>query len=250
MRVFSNGGGVQSTAALVLSAQDKIDYPVHLFANVGDDSENPTTIQYVRNVAIPFAKAHGIEMLEIQRDGDTLYQHITKPSRSIDIPMRFPNGKPGNRNCTNRYKRTVIRKWLGNGKHVVGLGISVDEFQRARTDSGFANIVNEYPLIDLRLSRSDCVRIIQEAGLPLPPKSSCWFCPFKSKRAWADLRRQQGELFDRASDLEQLLSERSVSLGHSPMFLTGTGKALRDAVSDQPILFDVEDSCESGYCMT
>jgi hypothetical protein len=41
LRFFSYGGGVQSTAALVLAAQGKIDYPVFLFANVGDDSEHP-----------------------------------------------------------------------------------------------------------------------------------------------------------------------------------------------------------------
>ena len=41
LRVFAHGGGVQSTAALVLSAQGRIDFPVHLFANVGDGSENP-----------------------------------------------------------------------------------------------------------------------------------------------------------------------------------------------------------------
>ena len=48
LRVFSYGGGVQSTAALVLAAQGKIDFPTFLFANVGDDSEHPATLRYVR----------------------------------------------------------------------------------------------------------------------------------------------------------------------------------------------------------
>ena len=42
MRTFSFGGGVQSTAVLVLQAQNKLPepYDVFLFANVGDDSEH------------------------------------------------------------------------------------------------------------------------------------------------------------------------------------------------------------------
>jgi 3'-phosphoadenosine 5'-phosphosulfate sulfotransferase (PAPS reductase)/FAD synthetase len=48
IRVFSYGGGVQSTAALVLAAQGVIDYHTFLFANVGEDSENPDTLAYVR----------------------------------------------------------------------------------------------------------------------------------------------------------------------------------------------------------
>lgn len=41
LRVFSYGGGVQSTAALVLAAQGRIDFPAFVFANVGEDSEHP-----------------------------------------------------------------------------------------------------------------------------------------------------------------------------------------------------------------
>ena len=74
IRAISYGGGVQSTALLVLAAQGEIDYPVALFANTGDDSEHPATIRYLRDVAAPFAAAHGIELVELQRrkrDGST-----------------------------------------------------------------------------------------------------------------------------------------------------------------------------------
>ena len=173
MRAFSNGGGVQSTAALILSAKGKIDFPIHLFSNVGNDSENPDTIAYITDIIAPYAKKTGIEFYEISRttnNGETLYQRTLRESRSIGIPVRMKNGAPGGRSCTQNFKRAVIRKWLGKGNHVVGLGISVDEFQRMRTDSGYKNIINEYPLIDLRLSRADCLKIIHDEGLPQPPK--------------------------------------------------------------------------------
>ena len=60
LKVFSYGGGVQSTAALVLAAQGRIDYQTFLFCNVGADSENPETLEYVEQVARPFAARHGL----------------------------------------------------------------------------------------------------------------------------------------------------------------------------------------------
>jgi hypothetical protein len=42
-----------------------------------------------------------------------------------------------------------------------------------RSDSGIAHERVAYPLIDLRLDRAACVQIIRQAGLPVPPKSSC-----------------------------------------------------------------------------
>ncbi len=67
LRTFSYGGGVQSTAALVLAAERRIDFPVFLFANVGDDSESPESLVYVHDVAMPFAAAHGIDLIELRR---------------------------------------------------------------------------------------------------------------------------------------------------------------------------------------
>lgn len=252
MRVFSNGGGVQSTAALILSAQGRIDFKIHLFCNVGDDSENPDTITYVTEWLRPYADAKGIEFHHISRstnDGETLYQRLLREDRSIGIPVRMKNGAPGSRNCTMDYKRQVVRKWLGKGDHIVGLGISMDEFQRMRSDSGFKNISNEYPLIDLRLSRNDCLKIIADAGLPKPPKSSCWFCPYHNTQAWQDLRRTNPELFDKAVQLEVLLNEKRAKLDRDPVYLSAKGRSLDKVVGDQPFLFDPEDSCESGYCM-
>lgn len=43
MRVFSFGGGVQSTAVLVLSAHGVLPYKQFIFSNVGDDSEHPVS---------------------------------------------------------------------------------------------------------------------------------------------------------------------------------------------------------------
>src|SRR5690606_22143408 len=95
LRVVSFGGGVQSTALLVLAAQQRIDFRTFLFANVGDDSEHPATLKYVRDVAMPYAAEHGIELHKlhrVRRDGtrETLMGRLTRDgSRSVPIPVRM-----------------------------------------------------------------------------------------------------------------------------------------------------------------
>lgn len=118
LKVFSYGGGVQSTAALVLAAQGRIEYHTFLFCNVGADSENPATLDYVRDVARPFAARHGLafhELERVKRDGsvETIYQRMMRPeSCSIGIPVYLGSGAPGNRNCTVEFKIRVCDRWL------------------------------------------------------------------------------------------------------------------------------------------
>lgn len=263
LQTFSFGGGVQSTAALVLAAQGKINYRIFLFANVGEDSENPLTLRYVENYANAYAEDNQIELRWLERrkrtgEVETLYGRLTKPgSRSLPIPVRMSNGAPGMRACTSDFKIAIISKWLKqhgatkDSPAITGLGISVDEWHRARTDSGIAHQCLEYPLIDLRLTRQDCMNIIRDAGLPVPPKSSCYFCPFHSRANWQELKREQPELFQKSVDLELLLNERRAELGKDEIYLHNSCRPLDQAVGDQIPLFDsLDDNCESGYCFT
>lgn len=262
LRVMSYGGGVQSTAMLVLAAQGKIDFPVAIFSNVGDDSEHPATLRYVREVAIPYAAQHGIELCVLDRRGKgqpvTLWQKLTREdSRSIGIPVRMNNsGAPVRRSCTVDYKiRRVASELKRRGATaanpaVVALGISLDEYQRMRTESGIAWETLAYPLIDLRLDRAACLGIIAEAGLPEPGKSSCFFCPFHSRDHWRRMRRDEPELFAKSVALERLLNERRAALGRDPVWLTDALRPLDEAVGDHDQLDLFPASCDiGGYCM-
>ena len=264
MNVFSYGGGVQSTAALVLAVQGKIEYQTFLFCNVGADSENPDTLTYVQEIVKPYATSHGIELIELQKhrrngDVDTVYGRLTRPeSRSIGIPIRMSNGAPGNRTCTVDFKILVVARWTKRqgatheAPATIGLGISLDEFQRMRSESGIEHEKLDYPLITLRLDRAQCMQIIRDAGLPVPPKSSCWFCPFHSLQSWQHMRQDQHDLFSKAVALEQLINERRAKLGRDQVWLTNKLKPLDKVTTDltQHSLFpsDEADMCESGYC--
>ena len=73
LRVISYGGGVQSTALVVLATQGKIgQVDAALFANVGDDSEHPATVRYVRDIMVPWAKERHFDIHELHRTRDPL----------------------------------------------------------------------------------------------------------------------------------------------------------------------------------
>jgi hypothetical protein len=266
INIFSYGGGVQSTAALALAAQGKIDYDTFLFCNVGEDSEHPATLEYVHKVAIPYAVQYGINLVELHKtrfgEPETLYQRLTRPdSRSIGIPVRMnSSGAPARRSCTADFKIKVVDKWLrehGAKDHgaKVGLGISLDEFQRVKPNLDPDTMKwkeNAFPLIDLRMSRQDCMNVIESAGLVIPPKSSCFFCPYHRLERWQEMRQSEPELFQKSADLETLVNERRQMLGLDPVWFTRKLKPLAQATSElkQRSLFDEEedDVCESGYC--
>jgi len=249
----------------VLAVQGKIPYKTFVFANVGDKAESPDTIKYVTDILKPYAAANSVEWVDIRRtrrDGTSvdLLDDLYRPVRSINIPVRMSNGAPGNRNCTVEFKIKPIAKWIkANASNcTLGKGISTDEPHRAtpsREDDGY---ISAYPLIELGISRSDCLRIVREAGLPQPPKSSCWFCPYKTTDQWITMKREKPELFDRVCELEKHLNNKRADLGKDAVYISGVGARkqllIGDAIPDQLGLFpdwiDEQDGCESGYCMT
>lgn len=59
-----------------------------------------------------------------------------------------------------------------------------------------------YPLMDWGMDRAACERAIRDAGLPVPPKSSCWFCPASKKAEILWLREHHPRLLERALAIE------------------------------------------------
>jgi len=78
--------------------------------------------------------------------------------------------------CTARWKVRPVARWMD--KHGIGrklLGFDAGEGHRIKGRN-----IEDFPLADRGIDRNGCKRTIIEAGFPLPPKSSCFFCPFQS----------------------------------------------------------------------
>ncbi|MBI4494833.1 MAG: hypothetical protein HY690_18825 [Chloroflexi bacterium] len=82
------------------------------------------------------------------------------------------------------------------------LAIAWDEIERMK-DSRVDYVSNLFPLVERRMTRAACVALIQDAGLPVPPKSSCYFCPFGSVDRWRWLHEHHPELYAKAMALEE-----------------------------------------------
>lgn len=278
LRAFSFGGGVQSTACLVLAAQgllpvsdDDFKWDVFMFANVGERAESPDTLRYVSEVCRPYAEANGIEFVElrkVKRGGspDDLLDMVDRQAWP-PIPVRMASGAPGTRSCTRDFKIKVINKELvrrgakdeDGVRAIVGIGISLDEIQRAKgwgeIDPRTPERIREYPLLRLGLRRADAIKIIAEAGLPPAPRSACWFCPFHTLDEWRHLRQTNPGLFDQAVSLEQQINEKRRARGKDDVYLTKYGRPISEVVHDQ-LTLGLDDPgtgdapCDTGYCFT
>ncbi len=60
-----------------------------------------------------------------------------------------------------------------------------------------------YAIIDWGMDRAVCERSIRDAGLPVPVKSACWFCPASKKHEIVWLREHHPELLERALAIER-----------------------------------------------
>lgn len=185
MTVLSYGGGVNSTALLLLKFKE-ID--ALIFSDPG--AELPRTYSYIDQYVKPFCELHKIDFITVKIEQDIYAAYDEQ--KSLPAIVR--------RSCTVKWKITPINKYLKKHwpGHKVMIGIDFGELHRAR----FNDPEKLYPLIDAEINRAGCVEIITDHGWPDPGKSGCFFCPFQSKRQWRDLYLEDRDLFERARDLE------------------------------------------------
>lgn len=121
------------------------------------------------------------------------------------------------RKCTGDYKINpivkAIRKKLGIAFGCRGpsspiveqwLGITTDEASRMKP-SNISFIQHRFPLIELGMSRGDCLEWLRKKGYPRPPKSRCYFCPFQSDELWLDMKTNDPESFAAACDFDDAI---------------------------------------------
>lgn len=269
-RVYSFGAGTQSIAVMVAQAQGLLVNPYDYFvwADVGHDSEDPRVHEYMRDYVVPYCREHDIKMKRVAKTRygkeDTVLQSAIRKNRSIPIPVRMSNGAPSNRSCTADFKINVVDKWCKNKgfTHItVGLGFSIDESRRAagkpeqfvyRYGKRKLGIGKRYdfPLFELALTRLQSINLVKNAGLPEPPRSACWFCPFKSRGEWIEDKKNRPELVQNAALVEAIVNRKRGIIGKDEVYIHpptgGAMSRLPNAIGDQMSLF--EETCDSGYC--
>jgi len=249
MQIISYGGGIQTTALAILNAQGRTPTraSVAVFADPG--SEMPGTYEHV-DLMRGWLVKHGIELVTVKNESDgPLEQYIRERSTVIPVYTRNADGGEGlgRRQCTDKWKRIPVERAMRElGAETQQIGISLDEFWRMKTGGG-----RIHPLIDMKLRRSDCRQIIADAGLPIPPKSACYFCPLKKRAQWQQLAVYHPQLFGRAVDLEHIIRARKETRQHGGAFLTDYRKPLEQMFSSSQLAMDLPEPANlcGGYCM-
>ncbi|MCJ2129202.1 hypothetical protein [Methylobacterium sp. E-045] len=239
LRVLSLGAGIQSTTLALMAAHGALE-PLPdavIFADTG--AEPPAVYEHLRwlrsgNV-LPFdvTVVHGgniIGDLKRQVHGERAGPGGKSPSAPFFAPGR-KGAAPIRRQCTGHYKidpiNRVVRGLLGfkprqriaPASVEMWIGISVDEVVRAGPAvEGW--IVNRYPLLEQRMSRRDCEAWLLAHDYPVPPKSACTFCPYRTNLEWRRLKDEDPQAFAQACEIDELIrggfirNERGTSTGN------------------------------------
>ena len=195
---ISLGAGVQSTALLALEQQGKIYSRGVIFADTG---EEPAWVYKTLNL---LKKRHKTKIHTCRSHYESLSK-FTFDKKFISAPVymqKISGGlyhrSIGQRQCTKLFKIAPVLKEIRRlegktnkrlDKHAfrLALGISTDEAARAR-ESRTHWIKNIFPLLELGLNRQDCKKLCKEVFGFIPEKSSCTFCPYKSKADFKHLK--------------------------------------------------------------
>lgn len=199
---LSFGGGVNSVALMLWLLDHDIEFEA-VFADHGGDY--PETYEYVDmlknkgyeiTVLKTKVKAHGIEL--------PLYEYCLE--YRIVPSTRF-------RWCTSKFKVQPLINYVQKPCFMM-IGISTEESHRAyRRMDYYNNTVRDYPLIRHNINRNQCIEIIKQHGLPIPPKSGCFFCPFIKMSDWKAMVRRDDRLFCKAIALETANIARNKEVG-------------------------------------
>lgn len=217
-RFLSLGAGVQSSTLALMIAHGEV--PMVEAAIFADTQWEPKAVYEWLDwleTQLPFP-VHRVTAGSI-RDS-ILKKQNTTGGRFASIPwyMRHEDGERGmgRRQCTREYKIEPLirakRQLLGYATRTripVGacetlLGISTDEASRMR-DSRERWNRNVWPLIELNMSRNDCLTWMRRNGYPQPPKSSCIGCPFHSDHEWRRIRDTDPEAWADAVALDEVI---------------------------------------------
>jgi hypothetical protein len=209
MRIASYGGGTNSTAMLIECAKRGIKVDLILFADTG--GEKPHTYEYVKRFSAWLVENGMPEIITIKKGGrqETLEEELLRLKA-------LPSIAYGWKTCSQKWKiapqhkyvnnwEPARKEWAAGNKIIKLVGFDADEAGRADAyipEDQLKKYENWYPLIEWEMGREECLETIKEAGLCLPGKSACFFCPNSHAPEIKALGAVYPDLLERALAME------------------------------------------------
>lgn len=240
--MISCGMGRNSIALIIMMFARGQIMPV-VFCDTG--AEMPETYEYLNYFNPWLKKKYGQEVVVLSPERTPeLYTDSTRMSiyerhfQKHIIPFMMT------RDCTDKWKIRPKNKWMKQNNITDNyMGIDAGEAHRTRGED-----VKYFPLVQEGIDLNGCIEIIKSAGLDVPVKSGCYFCPFQGVKGFRTLKRVHPELFQKAMELENRSIVRRRAQGKSFAPLIPTGPALSD-IDKQGDMFTKYDFSEITPCV-
>lgn len=186
------GLGVDSTAALVLLQQKGIRPDAILFADTHSEKREtydylPVINAWLANVGFPPVTVVSYQVQDFkhwppyQGLGENCLTNGTLPSLAFGFKSCSLKWKVQPQNKWTKQWQPAIDCWARGGKvrKIIGYDNGAKDLKRYAHAAGAEDTDYEYwyPLIEEKMDREACKALIRSAGLPVPPKSACIFCP-------------------------------------------------------------------------
>lgn len=249
LNIISLGLGVQSTALYYMSSIGELpraDYAI--FSDLGRESQG--TYEYLEYLLDWQKQNNGIPI--IVKNEKNLYAHLVsvkynKNTCFTAIPAFTKNDDNSTgmlrRQCTSEYKISVVDNTIRDlyglkprqrrPKTNVWIGISLDELERISIpqQSWKHNI---YPFIGYsidakgnnekidygaKMTRANIHTWYAKNNLPVPPKSSCVFCPYQSDSRWNEMKTKYPADFEAAVMVDKSIRDATKMGIHNPIYL-------------------------------
>jgi 3'-phosphoadenosine 5'-phosphosulfate sulfotransferase (PAPS reductase)/FAD synthetase len=203
--------GAASTVAAMLTLRDT---PTALLVYTDPGSEHPDNLRFRADVEAWLGVR--IQVLKSTRYVDTW---------DVWEQTRYLVGSSGTR-CTVEMKKRLRQQFERLDDRQV-FGYTVEEIDRVeRFRSANPDVDLATPLIDQMLTKSDCLAIVERAGIELPAmyrlgyrNANCIGCPHGGTGYWNMIRRDFPDVFDRMAKLERDIGHAVCRPGGVPVWL-------------------------------
>ena len=224
IHVIILGAGVQSSVMALMAARGEIS-PMPDAAIFADTQWEPRAVYehldwLVERLPFPVYRVSAGNIKE-----DHLRGLNSTGQRFASMPLHTASGGMGRRQCTREYKIEPIvkkcRDLIGlrprqRGPKGVALvqwiGISTDEAMRMKPSST-AWILNRWPLIEVGMTRFDCIAWFEREfpGQKLA-KSACIGCPYHNDALWRDMKINDPDSFRDAVEFDRAIRSSGSAL--------------------------------------
>jgi len=232
MNIVSYGGGTNSTALIIGMYQHSIPIDLIIFSDTG--GEKPHTYEFIEIFSRWLEERSLPRVTKVRQ---TLRGNPYTLEEKLLTYNELPAPVYGNSQCAVQFKinpkASYCNKhpmckdvWMRHEKVNEYIGYDAKEQRRIDKNKAVYETDKKYekhfPLIAWGWGRDECINAIKDAGLPLPGKSSCFFCPNNKKDVIQQLWEDYPDLFDRAVALER--NARKTKRDGTPTSIVGLGR--------------------------